>query len=144
MRPQRCCYTIWFSIIQRGPLTVQHNRVAYHQGLEFNLNAQHNPNFANYQPYGGPPPFDPYRQSTYTGAGSSPAFSALTPDGKIPFDGPPPAAMEKPPGDSVHLKIGRKKLWLILGALAAVLVLGLSLGLGLGLGLSKSGDGSSR
>ncbi|KAG6360908.1 hypothetical protein INS49_011976 [Diaporthe citri] len=115
--------------------------VAYHEGLELN-HAQH---FANYNPqqYGQPPPFDPYRQSTYTGTGSSPAFSALTPDGKIPFDGPPPAAMEKPPGDSVHLKIGRKKLWLILGSLAAVLVLGLSLGLGLGLGLSKSGDGSS-
>lgn len=127
---------------------MQRNRVVYHEGLEWNhaQQAQQNHNFANYntQQYGGPPPFDPYRQSTYTGAGSSPAFSALTPDGKMLYDGPPPAAMEKPPGESVHLKIGKKKLWLILGALAAVLVLGLSLGLGLGLGLSKSGGGSSR
>lgn len=53
-------------------------------------------------------------------------------------------ATEKPPGESVHLRIGKKKLCIILGALAVVLVLGLSLGLGLGLGLSKSGGGSSR
>lgn len=117
-------------------------QVVYEGGLEYN-HAQQNHNFANYhaQQYGGPPLFDPSRHSTYTG--SSPVFSALSPDGKIPFDGPPPMAMEKPPGDSVHLRIGRRKLWLILGSLATVLVLGLSLGLGLGLGLSKSGDGSS-
>lgn len=119
--------------------------MCYDQGPEFN-HAQHNHNFGNYNApqYGPPPQFDPYRQSTY--AGSSPPYSALTPasDGKIPYGGPPPPGMEKPPGESVHLKIGKKKLLIILGALAAVLVLGLSLGLGLGLGLSKSGNGSSR
>lgn len=128
-----------------GLLTIEYNRVVYYQGLELNQ-AQHNPNLANYSTnqYGPPPQFDHYRQSTYTG--SSPAFSSLTPasDGKIPFGGPPPMATEKPPGESVHLRIGKKKLWIILGSLAVVLVLGLSLGLGLGLGLSKSGGGSSR
>lgn len=130
-----------FAIYRGVSLTVNKNRVFYEQGLELN-HAQHNR--YSTQQYGHPPPFDPYRQSTYTG--SSPAFSALTPasDGKIPFGGPPPTAMEKPPGDSVHLRIGKKKLWLILGSLAVILVLGLSLGLGLGLGLSQSGEGSSR
>ena len=119
--------------------------MAYYDGLEYN-HAQHNQNYANYntsQQYGPPPAFDPYRQSH---TGSSPAFSSLTPasDGKMPFDGPPSAVTEKPPGDHVNLKFKRKKLWWILGALAALLVLGLSLGLGLGLGLGQSSDGSSR
>ncbi|KAH8773590.1 hypothetical protein F5883DRAFT_641576 [Diaporthe sp. PMI_573] len=119
--------------------------VFYEQGLELNQ-AHHNPNFGNYntQHYGQPPQFEPYRQSYQTG--SSPAFSSLTPasDGKIPFEGPPPTAMGKPPGDEhVNLRIGKRKLWLVLGSLATILVLGLSLGLGLGLGLSQSGDRSS-
>lgn len=143
-------------------LTIEPNRVLYEQGLELNQ-TQHNPNFVHYntqqqygqpqygqpqygQPqYGQPPQFDPHRQSYQTG--SSPAFSALTPasDGKIPFEGPPPTGTEKAPGDEhVNLRIGKRKLWLILGAVAVVLVLGLSLGLGLGLGLSQSGSGSSR
>lgn len=111
--------------------------------------AQQNPHLVNYntqqQQYGLPPQFDHYRQSYQTG--SSPAFSSLTPasDGKIPFEGPPPTATGKPPGDEhVNLRIGKRKLWLILGSLATLLVLGLSLGLGLGLGLRQSGDSSSR
>ncbi|POS75741.1 hypothetical protein DHEL01_v205867 [Diaporthe helianthi] len=125
-------------------------QVFYEQGLEFNA-AQHKANLGHYntQPYGqqyGPPPqLDPYNRQSYQ-TSTSPSFSYLTPasDGKIPFDGTPPVGTENSPGaEHVSLKIGKRKLWLILGVLATVLVLGLSLGLGLGLGLSQSGDGSS-
>lgn len=114
--------------------------------------AQHNPHLRHYnahhdgQQYGPPQQFDPYNRQSYQ-TGSSPAFSSLTPasDGKIPFDGAPPTGTENTPGNEhVNLKIGKRKLWLILGALATILVLGLCLGLGLGLGFSRSGDESSR
>jgi hypothetical protein len=133
-------------------LTLEQHRVLYGQGLELNPHASQPPQHAQfvnynaqqYQQYGQPPlEHDPYRQSYQTG--SSPAFSTLTPasDGKMPFGGPPSTVAEKPEGEHVNLRIGKRKLWLILGALATILVIGLSLGLGLGLGLSQSGGGDS-
>ncbi|KAJ0117316.1 hypothetical protein J7T55_003729 [Diaporthe amygdali] len=131
---------------------VEAPQVVYEQGLEYNhaqpttiynQNTQHSPPFLNYnaQQPGAPPPFDPYRQSAYTGS----SFSGWTPgsDGKTPFERPPPVGAEKSSSKDLIFRMPKKRFWLIVGGLIAVLVVGIALALGLGLGLNQSSGGSS-
>ncbi|KAI1390380.1 uncharacterized protein F4822DRAFT_428717 [Hypoxylon trugodes] len=112
------------------------------------------------KPYDGSPQFQPaqaayYQNNAYANGGYSPSAYPTHPglapqgqpywggsqDGTYLTDGSPPS--NTPPKDGMILGIRKKKFWLIIGPLIALVVIGLAVGLGAGLGTSHNKDSTS-